>query len=215
MNENNIDKDCGKRVRIAITLCGMKFPAFGKKYKVSFSHLYAIEKGERLLNKKTAERIANGVRQEGYSCTIKWLLTGEGNPPFKDELQPNELEKNDTLLSSLSPELKVMKEAAFFRELYIDSIVSCMLDNGMEPFYSIGDYVGGCFVKNIRDAVGKDCIITTQDGEELVRRVIKGSKTGHYTLICLNPFTKVSPPLLFDCTIKAVAPIIWHRRRHY
>lgn len=215
MNVIKEEKDCGKRVRIAITMCGMKFPAFGKKYKISFSHLYAIEKGERLLNKKTAERIANGVRQEGYACTARWLLTGNDNPPIKDKIKTNEMGEDEALLSTLSPEIKVMKEAAFFRKLYVDSIVSCMLDDGMEPFYSIGDYIGGCFAKNIKDTIGKDCIITTQDGEELIRRLLKGSKPGVYTLMCLNPFTKVNPPILFDRTIKAVAPVIWHRRRHY
>ena len=37
MGNDEIKKDCGKRVRIAITLCGMKLPAFGKKYKISLT----------------------------------------------------------------------------------------------------------------------------------------------------------------------------------
>lgn len=215
MTNDRIKKECGKRVRIAITLCGMKLPAFGKKYKISFSHLYAIEKGERSLNKKTAERIASGVRQEGYSCTLKWLLTGEDSPPLKGGLKIAESEESNTLLSVLSPELKIMKETSFFQQLYNNSIVSCVLDNGMEPFYAMGDYVGGLFAENFKDAVGKDCIIITEEGDQLVRRLLKGSKRGYYTLFCVNPFTKESPPILFDHTIKTVAPIIWHRRRHY
>ena len=215
MVNDETNKDCGKLVRIAITLCGLKLPAFGKKYRISFSHLYAIEKGERPLNQKTAERISSGVRQEGYSCTIKWLLKGEGLPPLKEEIKANELDESDSILSALSPELKVMKEASFFQQLYSNSIVSCVLDDGMEPFYSIGDYVGGSFSENIKDVIGKDCIIITQEGEQLVRRLLKGSKTGYYTLVCMNPLTKESPPILFDHTIKTVAPIVWHRRRHY
>ena len=215
MVNDEIRKDCGKRVRIAITLCGMKLPAFGKKYRISFSHLYAIEKGERPLNQKTAERIASGVRQEGYSCTLKWLLKGEGTPPLKEEIKTNELDESDAVLSALSPELKIMKEAFFFQQLYSNSIVSCVLDNGMEPFYAIGDYVGGLFSENLKEAIGKDCIIITQKGEQLVRRLLKGSKMGRYTLVCMNPLTKASPPILFDYAIKTVAPIVWHRRRHY
>lgn len=215
MVNDEISLDCGKRVRIAITLCGMKLPAFGKKYRISFSHLYAIEKGERLLNQKTAERIASGVRQEGYFCAVKWLLKGEGPPPLKEEIKTNEFEESEVVLSTLSPELKIIKEASFFQQLYQNSIVSCVLDNGMEPFYAIGDYVGGSFVENLKMAIGKDCIIITQEGEQLVRRLLKGSKIGLYTLACMNPFTKATPPILFDHAIKTVAPIVWHRRRHY
>ena len=40
MTNDKINKECGKRVRIAITLCGMKLPAFGKKYKISFKILF-------------------------------------------------------------------------------------------------------------------------------------------------------------------------------
>jgi len=108
-----------------------------------------------------------------------------------------------------------MKEAAFFRKLYNDSIVSCVIGDGMESYYSVGDYVGGIISKNIKDAVNKNCIITTQEEEQLIRKLIKGSKSGLYTLVCVNPFTKETPPILFDQSIKTAAPIIWHRRRYY
>lgn len=215
MLNDEIDKDCGKRVRIAITLCGMKLPAFGNKFRISFSHLYAIEKGERALTQKIAEKIASGVRQEGYACTVKWLLKGEGIPPLKEEIKGGELDESGAILSALSPEIKIMKEAAFFQQLYSNSIISCILDNGMEPFYAIGDYVGGSFSENLKDAIGKDCIIITQEGEQLIRRLLKGSKRGLYTLVCINPQTKKTPPILFDHAIQTAAPIVWHRRRHY
>ncbi|MBY0501342.1 MAG: helix-turn-helix domain-containing protein [Alphaproteobacteria bacterium] len=216
MIKNKENKIHGKRVRIAITLCGMKLPAFGKKYKISFSHLYAIEKGERTLNEKTAERIASGVRQEGYPCTAKWLLEGDGAQPLRKETSASIIEEeSNSILSSLSPELKIMKEAAFFQELSPNSVVSCVLDNGMEPFYSVGDYVGGIFFHNLKDALGKDCIVITKDNEQLIRRFLKGNKKEHYTLACVNPFTKESPAILFDQIVKRVAPIVWHRRRNY
>lgn len=215
MLKDEINKECGKRIRIAITLCGMKLPAFGKKYKISFSHLYAIEKGERALNHKIAERIASGVNQEGYACTLEWLLKGEGRSPFKEEVKIDEKDESNAILSELSPELKIIKETSFFQKLHENSVVSCVLDNGMEPFYALGDYVGGIFLKDLKDAVGKDCIIITQNGEQVVRKLLKGNKTGAYTLACLNPFTKISPPVLFNHLVETAAPIIWHRRRHY
>lgn len=215
MTNKEIDTDCGKRVRIAITSCGMKLPAFGKKYKISFSHLYAIEKGERPLNQKTAERIASGVRQEGYLCSIDWLLKGKGFPPIKEDVEMDEMEERDSILAVLSPELKIMKEASFFQQLHKKSIVSCVLDNGMAPVYTMGDYVGGVYSEDPKGAIGKDCIIITEEGEQHVRRVFKGTQPGCYTLTCMNPFIKKVPPILFDQLIQWVAPIIWHRRRNY
>ncbi len=215
MTNDTIDKDCGKRIRIAISLCGMKLPAFGKKYKISLSHLYAIEKGQRPLNVKIAERISNGVQQEGYFCTVNWLLNGEGNSPLKEEIQQEAFNKGTPMLSSLSPEIKVMKETAFFLSLYDNSIASCILDDGMFPLYSVGDYVGGIMSRDLVTTIGKDCIVTTDEDEQLIRRLFKGSKKGLYTLACLNPLTKAVPPIIFDNAIKTAAPIIWHRRRHY
>lgn len=215
VNHNIINNDCGRRIRVAITSCGMKFPEFAKKYKISFSHLYAIEKGLRILNQKTAERISSGVRQEGYICSASWLLGGEGDSPLAHEQIKHNLNESDALLSTLSLELKIMKETTFFQSLYSNSFVSCILDDGMEPFYARGDYVGGILTSIIKEGIGKDCIIITGEGEQVVRRLLKGTKKGLFTISCINPKTKESPPILYDISIESIVPIIWHRRRHY
>jgi hypothetical protein len=193
----------------------MKFPEFASRYKISFSHLYAIEKGIRVLNQKTAERIATGVRQEGYICSASWLLTGEGDSPLVHEQVKNDLNENDGLISTLSVELKIMKETNLFRSLYKDSIVSCVLDDGMEPFYGRGDYVGGILSTTIKEGIGKDCIVITKEGEQVIRKLLKGTKKGLFTVSCINPNTKESRPILYDISIESIAPIVWHRRREY
>jgi transcriptional regulator with XRE-family HTH domain len=121
INDENNNQEYGRRLRLAITLCGMKLPAFGKKYAIAISHLYSIERGVRTLNPKTAERIAQAVRQEGYFCTTEWLLTGLGPQPCKSFDLGHEDNGDDdehkNILYLLTPEIKIMKEADFFQRL--------------------------------------------------------------------------------------------------
>jgi hypothetical protein len=47
----------------------------------------------------------------------------------------------------------------------------------------------------------------------LLRRVRKGSRDGVYTLICLNPKTVVSLPVIYDVEVLSSAPVTWRRRK--
>ncbi len=224
---NSTETGYGRRIRIAITQCGLKLPLFGRKYKIALSHLYALEKEERPLSQSIVERIASGVRQEGYFCTAEWIITGEGLAPCKESelkktilgsikdltyvtsLLPSELE------SFISPELKILQEQALFHELHTNSVVVGIFDDAMEPFYCSGDYVGGIMREELSLALNKDCIIQLVNGDQLIRRLTNGSISGCYNLSATNPFTKISNPVIFDQQVENAAPIIWHRRKDY
>jgi hypothetical protein len=62
-------------------------------------------------------------------------------------------------------------------------------------------------------AIGKDCIIETENGEILCRRIGNGNELSSYHLCALNNLTSVYPPNLYDVKIKSVAPIsrVWKR----
>jgi hypothetical protein len=85
----------------------------------------------------------------------------------------------------------------------------------MEPYYSIGDYVGGIVnsEKNIAKYDKLNCIVQLENGDQLIRRIIKDKKEDLFTLFCINPTTTVSTPIIFDQKIIRVAPIIWHRKK--
>ncbi|MBY0282215.1 MAG: hypothetical protein K2W94_08710 [Alphaproteobacteria bacterium] len=218
----NPSNEYGKRIRIAITLCGMKFPAFCQKHKISLSYLYAIEKGKHSLSQGIAKRIVLAMQQEGYFCSTNWLLAGEGISPCTfEELKKREDSEHNldlkAVTSLLTPELKVIREIAFFRDLHSDCIVVGVFDDSMEPFYSLGDYVAGIFKKKeeVETCMGVNCIIQLTSGEQIIKRLLKGNKEEFFTLSSTNPHTKVENPILYNQKIEKIAPIIWHRRKDY
>jgi hypothetical protein len=211
--------ESARRIRMAITLCGLKLPNFGRKYKLALSNLYALEKGERLLSENLAERIAFAVRQEGYYCSREWLLYGKGIPPCKEEdLRAGEVIKLPTELNELTtlltPELKIMQEIGLFHKLHPSSVIVGVFDDGMEPYYSQGDYVGGNVKRgpDIESLLGKRCIVELADNNKIIRQLKRGNKKDYYHLACLNPSTQVAEPILFNQSILSAAAIIWHRR---
>lgn len=208
----------GKRLRLAVTLCGLKLSIFGKKYNLALSNLYAIEKGERDLTKNLATRIAYAIKQEGYYCSIEWLLSGKGVPPCQlEEISQSKIVNLPTELSkltcSLSPEIKLMQEIGFFQKLYASSLVTGIFDDSMEPFYFEGDYVGGIVnYVSFELLIEKHCIIELSNHIKVVRQLKRGNQPGTYNLFCVNPSTKNSEPVLFNQKPLSVTPIVWHRK---
>ncbi len=209
---------CGQRIRLAITICGLKIPLFARKYKISVSSLYSIEKGLKILTPKMAERLAQALLQEGCVCRSSWLLSGIGSPPYTTKRAKfNTIPEPvvETLEELLSSELKILKEIQLFQSLHPSSTVVGIFDDAMEPFYAPGDYVGGYFQGDPALSVNKHCIVYLENGDQLVRRLVKGTTPGLYHLQATNPLTTVKNPLLFNQTIQKASPIVWHRKKDF
>lgn len=212
------DKSYGQRLRLAVTLCGMKLPIFARRYKVSVSSLYSIEKGILPLTLKMATRISHALLQEGCLCSSEWLLYGSGAPPHLSQerglylLQPNDVQ---IIEEFLTPELKVLKEIDLFKSLHPNSIVVAVFDDTMQPFYSPGDYVGGYPVEESQHLINKDCIVFSEQGDQFIRRINTCNPKGSYNMQALNPYTKGKNLVLFDQTVEKVIPIIWHRKKDF
>lgn len=210
--------DAGHRIRLAITLSGLKIPFFARKYKISVSSLYSIESGMKPLTRKMADRISCALLQEGCLCNPEWLLTRKGTPPSlskKGGLYLVDETEAESVENLLSEDFKIFKEVTFFKSLYPGSEVMGMFDDAMEPFYSPGDFVGGTPQENIKQALNKNCILHLSTGDQLVRRLVKGSAEGVYTLQSVNPLTKTKDPVLYNQTIEKALPIVWHRRKDF
>lgn len=174
------------------------------------------------LTEKAAKKILRGIKNLGIHCTLEWLMYGIGPGPQIDE----RLYLSDSVLSvreSSGPTYftsddeiqRIAKELLLFRQHYSDVIDYIIRDDGMEPFYKIGEYVAGNISqhKDIENLVGMDCIVKTIDGDVLLRNLKKGSSQDRYTLVCTNPHTTVEKPTLYDVELLAAAPILWLRRR--
>lgn len=109
--------------------------------------------------------------------------------------------------------LNIIREIEFFRQLNPDSTVVVVMDDGLEPRYSLGSYVGGRWYppEKIPESVGHFCIIETGEGLTFTRLVSSVSADGACTFSCTNPFTTVSLPVQYNVKVNRIAKMIWHR----
>ena len=202
-----------------------------KKYNMPAATLKAWENSLTGITEKGLKRCIDMYRQEGMLLTREWILYGTGLSPrvsldmgryLASDLQyPRHGENFSAALikeagaSYVADETTcILREAAFFKEAYANSVIMSVINDDMDPVYQIGDYVGGIFRygKNINTVIKLDCIVRLTTGELLLRRVFKNSD-GLNNLACINPVPSSSGiPIIFDAKVECAAPIIWHRR---
>lgn len=188
-----------------------------KKYGLSPDTLAAWENEKIPVTEKGIDRCIKIYNSENLLVSKEWLLTGEGlSPNFSFELSRyfrNFSSNADS--SDVDDHLLLVKEIEHFKSLTQNAIVALVPNQDMLPLYSMGDHVGGRLKYNedIKNCVGKDCIIPLQDDALCIRRVAKGKDDQHYNLVCINPhYDGNSEPVMFNVKIESAAPIIWHRR---
>lgn len=187
------------------------------KYGMSPDTLAAWENGKIQVSEKGIEKCIKIYTAENLIVSREWLLTGEGLAPnFSFDLNryfktlPNQIPGE-----KIDDNINLIKEIDFFRSLSSNSVTGLVPNNDMLPLYSQGDYVGGRlrYAENIKDCIGKDCIIMTKDGAMYIRRIMKSHNNLGYNLVCINPeWHGNQEPVLYNIEIECAAPIIWHRR---
>lgn len=206
----------GKRLKTARLMAGLTRQNLEKKYHISASTIQSWEAAKAGgLTDRGVNRVIPILRQEGIFCSADWLLYGVGNPPQPVNLQSKTFQTGKFNPSPQLPEDKVIiQELLAFRELNTNVVDFIVSDDGMEPHFSRGDYVGGKrrMGEDIENVVGMDCIVETVNQGIFLRRLKPGTSSGIYTLICTNPNTTVSTPTLYDQTLLSAAPVVWHRR---
>lgn len=206
----------GKRVRQLRKMSGLSRQAIEDKYDISARTLRSWEDSDGGgLTPKGAMRIVYAMAEEGIHVTKEWLLYGAGIGPqyVNSELSSGSGIKLEPL--DLDEESAIRAELLAFRQSNPNPIDMRVTDDGMEPHYIIGDYIGGRqrFNENIASCINRDCIIETAGGELLFRRLKAGSIPERYTLYCINANSNVREPVLYDVELKSVAPVVWHRQR--
>ncbi len=193
-----------KRLITVRKMTNLSRESIEQKYDLSASTLQAWETPKQGgLTQKGAKRIVEILEKEGIQCSTDWLLDGIGIGP-----QVIGADKSDS-------ESALVSEILTFRTHNLDATDMVVKDDGMEPFYCIGDYVGGKQRQGdaIPTAIGKNCIVETSEGETLLRYLRSGSKPHHYTLLCLNAETTLTHSVLSDVELRSAAPVIWHRKK--
>ena len=195
---------CGKRIRfIREHLLSITREEFCRNSNFTAQSL----KGWELawgggLSRQGCLKIVLRAKEFNIYCTESWLMHGIGKTatPITKDLDIQEDEENH-----------IAKELLLFRELQ-NSIETIIKDDGMLPFLYPGNYVGGIIVHNIERALGKECIIITDNEEVFVRVLQPGEDSARYDLVCMNEKTTLEKKEIKNTAIKFAAPIVWIRR---
>ncbi len=211
----------GERLRRARILAGITTRReFEEKHKVSANTLQGWEQGKNPLSEKGAKRVIAALKEEGLICTIDWLIHGTGMPPrpyemlhagIREELQGN-VSISD---SNIKEEEIIYHEIQLFRQQNANAIVLTVSDDGMAPYYSIGDYIGGIQVSNndVNTYINTVCILELENNLILPRKLQQGKYPNTFTASCTNPNSSCTPLNLYNVKVLSAAPIIWHRRK--
>lgn len=163
------------------------------------------------LTSSGAAKVITRVTKEGVYCTAEWLLTGKGAQPSVNPLPF----VNYPLSNKIDEEIVIAHELSYFRSKNENTVDLLVKDDGMMPVYQPNDYVAGKkrTGSQIKELIGKDCIIETEEGEMFLRNLRQGSNLEQYTLVCTNPKTESTNSVLSNVKIKYAAPVIWHRKK--
>jgi len=201
----------GDRLKRARLLAGIHTRReFAQRHGISANTLQSWEQGKSALTVKGAQRLVAALKKEGWLCSIEWLLEGSSLPPSHFEM--SHPFANDTLMQE---EERIYKEIQFFKQNNSNAIVLTIHDNAMEPFFFVGDVIGGIqdLSKDIEELLGMLCILELEHNQIIPRCLQAGSSKGTFVAAATNPKTKTAPLNIFDAKIISAAPILWHRKK--
>ena len=207
----------GERLRVLRKMSGLTIHKLAEKYEVGSSTIKYWECGrDKGLSAKGARKIIESMRQEGVYCTFMWLMHGVGmHPQIVDIRQSASTKQVAAMNTTLEEETAIANEIEVFCSGTPNAVTLVIYDDGMEPLYAIGDTVGGSRLvgADIAKAVGKICIVETEDRQVLCRKLARGNTPNVFILCAINPQTTALPPNHYDAKILSVAPIsrAWKR----
>lgn len=161
-----------------------------------------------------AERSIKQLAKAGVVCTLDWLLHGQGMEPY---IIPNfhNIKQSTTVSPHENPTnivALIHNELSVFKNQFADTIDYTVIDDGLSPHYNPGDWVAGVrrYNSDIKDLVGKNCIVEMADGRVLLRYLRAGSAPEKFTLCCSNVNTSTADLIIHDASLLSAAPVIRH-----
>lgn len=211
-----------KRLKVLRQLLGLTHKDFEDKYGIPFSNFQNWE-GPRYggLTEQGAKKILHVCKMEGITATLEWLMHGIEPAPiitnkFFDKNNLNYSLNKQIITDNEYESIAISNELLLFKKNYNNQTLELLVnDDCMEPYYHVGDWVAGKYFdeKNIEKSLNQHCIIKLATGDIVLRQLKAGTNKSLFNLICTNPNTNISQPIIYDAKITCAAPIIWVRRR--
>jgi transcriptional regulator with XRE-family HTH domain len=204
----------GERLKLLRQMSGYSRKQFGENIEYSGAAIQSWEEGYSGLTPKGALRVINLMKSLQIQCDFDWLMEGKGSyPQFVAAIQNNPSATVTTETEANEEKLIHSELDLFYR--FPDSVTLNLLDNSMEPFYKIGDTVGGircADIDQIEKLMHQNCIVQTSNGELLCRQLKPGLSANHFNLIVLNQNTPI--PSTYNISLQWAAGIIrlWRRK---
>lgn len=158
-----------------------------------------------------AHKIVQCLAKEGVFCTVDWLLYEEGQPPrvIVGKTHDQIIDENNKSID----EIMIQDVLALFQKYYPATIYHQIVDDGMLPFYEVGDIVAGIPEENLVDCHslnGLFCIVQLVTGEMLCRKIHNAKSESRFNLFCVNSSTEVENLIIANTELISVTPILWH-----
>lgn len=188
----------GARIRVLRIILGISREEFCKKHGINFNTLTSIELDRLKISLKQYKKIIHAFQEEGVYVEKAWIEDGKGPAPsrFLSHIQQD----RNSFLETWSRGFSNNKQAV------------CLQVKGdfMEPFYSIGDYVGGIWHSSPHTLLGKRCIV------EFEREQYIGTLFQYKDLFSLAPANIIVHHchIIFKLTAIRIAEVLWHIRKH-
>lgn len=211
----NSPNERGNRIKILREeIMRLSRKLFSERYGIPAGTLQKWEDGiGNGINNHAAEKISVIFQAAGINCHPEWILYGVGAPP--DMPSHPSITETTTKQSHRIDELTLIShELQFFYRLHPNALDAIVKDDLMQPYLKQGDYVAGprYFKDKISTLLHCHCIIQTEDGEILVRKINHVSDQNLYTLTCTHPKKNKPSTHMENINIVSAAPIVWIRR---
>lgn len=214
---------CGRRIKyIRDELLGLSRNKFAEKHKNKSITKDALNNWEEARYKGLKihhlEILIKAFEEEGVIVDRSWLLNGIGEIPklrtYLDKSLKESVGSKAAMVQERSEDEAIAAELRTFRENHLDAVDAIIADNAMAPFYLPGDYVAGIryIGANIENAIGLPCIIQTQSGQVVVRKLDLGTMKDHFNLVGFEQNPTRDKYRINDIRLFSAAPIIWIRK---
>lgn len=206
----------GKRLRVCRDYTGLNIKEFCQKYGFNTITFGRWEKGNKVsLNEKNVDKVCHALLKEGIICTRTWLLEGTGTSPTEKNRQHLFERKDIDKSSKTFTAMLIFSEMEIFQDNHENAITTIMDDPAMEPFYGVGDHIGGIMLalSEYDLANKKNCLIKLPGSHKIILRNVQFSGA-KIILTATNPKSPYSEPIVLEeCAIpEIIAPVVFHRK---